>query len=60
MCEVEDQEVVLYGAMLKDIPAVYQVPALLPHELPVVGVYIDTRVIVNFKYYVRPLDFKVK
>uniref|UniRef100_A0A1B6CT64 Uncharacterized protein n=1 Tax=Clastoptera arizonana TaxID=38151 RepID=A0A1B6CT64_9HEMI len=52
----EDQSLVLYGALLKDIPAIYEIPMLHSYELPVVGVYVDPRVVPGFKYKVRPLD----
>lgn len=42
--------------MLGDIPARYTIPALDPHQFPVVGVYIDPRVVPGFKYYVKPLQ----
>lgn len=53
------RSVVLDGAALKDFPALYRVPAPLPHELPVVGVWVDPRVTTGFKYRVRPLDDEV-
>lgn len=51
--------VVLDGANLKDIPALYRVPAPLPHEQPVVGVWVDPRVTTGYKYRVQALDEQV-
>lgn len=39
-----------------DFPAQYTIPVLDPHQYPVVGVYIDPRVVPGFKYRVRPLQ----
>lgn len=40
---------------MADFPARYQICSLQPHQFPVVGVYIDRRIIPGFKYRVRPL-----
>lgn len=45
----------LDASMLGDLPAVYTVYGLEPHQMPAVGVYIDNRIIPGFKYRVRPL-----
>lgn len=45
----------LDASFLGDIPGQYTICALEPHQLPVVGVYIDQRVVPGFKYRVRPL-----
>ncbi|XP_057650884.1 uncharacterized protein LOC130890683 [Diorhabda carinulata] len=45
----------LDASSLGDIPGQYTICALEPHQLPVVGVYIDPRVVPGFKYLVRPL-----
>ncbi|GBP30971.1 hypothetical protein EVAR_81869_1 [Eumeta japonica] len=50
------EELVLDASTLGDIPAVYRVPQLLPHQMPVVGVYIDPRVRTGFRYKVRPMQ----
>uniref|UniRef100_A0A1B6ESN8 Uncharacterized protein n=2 Tax=Cuerna arida TaxID=1464854 RepID=A0A1B6ESN8_9HEMI len=55
---VESRSQLLDGATLRDIPALYRVPALHSHELAVVGVWVDPRVITGFKYRVRPLEEK--
>lgn len=54
----EATSLVLDGSVLRDIPAVYKIPPLLSYELPVVGVWVDPRVVPGFKYRVRPLDMK--
>jgi len=54
--KAEPARVLLDGASLRDIPAQYRVPAPLPHEQPVVGVWVDPRVTTGYKYRVRPLD----
>lgn len=45
----------LDASSLGDLPAQYTICAVEPHQLPVVGVYIDKRVTPGFKYRVRPL-----
>uniref|UniRef100_V5G735 Uncharacterized protein n=1 Tax=Anoplophora glabripennis TaxID=217634 RepID=V5G735_ANOGL len=51
----EKGPVKLDASSLGDLPAQYTICALEPHQLPVVGVYIDKRVTPGFKYRVRPL-----
>jgi hypothetical protein len=46
----------LDATTLGDLPAVYRIAPVLPHQLPVIGVYIDPRVAVGFRYKVKPLD----
>ncbi|RZC40478.1 uncharacterized protein BDFB_006163, partial [Asbolus verrucosus] len=46
---------ILDASILGDFPARYTVCALEAHQLPVIGVYIDPRVVPGFKYRVRPL-----
>ncbi|XP_044728559.1 uncharacterized protein LOC123292094 isoform X2 [Chrysoperla carnea] len=48
--------VTLDAGALGDIPVKYVVPHLEPHQLPVIGVYIDPRVITGFRYRVKPLQ----
>ncbi|KAG7308601.1 hypothetical protein JYU34_005820 [Plutella xylostella] len=48
-------EVILDASTLGDVPAVYRVPRPAPHEMPVIGVYVDTRVRTGFRYKVRPM-----
>lgn len=50
---------VLDGNDVNDIPARYFVPTLQPYEFPVVGVWIDRRIVPGFKYRVRPIDNEV-
>lgn len=45
----------LDASLLGDIPGLYTICDLEPHQLPVVGVYIDKRIVPGFKYRVRPL-----
>lgn len=49
------KSLVLDAAEVGDFPARYTVCAVQPHQFPVVGVYVDKRVIPGFKYRVRPL-----
>ncbi|XP_059052149.1 uncharacterized protein LOC131846772 [Achroia grisella] len=51
-----DKEVLLDASTLGDVPAVYRVPPLGPHQMPVIGVYIDPRVRTGFRYKVRPMQ----
>ncbi|XP_018323655.1 uncharacterized protein LOC108735921 [Agrilus planipennis] len=52
------QPVKLSASDLGDFPAQYIVYGLLPHQLPVVGVFVDNRVVPGFKYKVSPLPSK--
>lgn len=45
----------LDAAALGDIPARYVIPSLPNYEFPVVGVYVDPRVVPGFMYKVRVL-----
>ncbi|CAG9786770.1 unnamed protein product [Diatraea saccharalis] len=51
-----EKEVVLDASTLGDVPAVYRVPQPAPHQMPVIGVYIDPRVRTGFRYKVRPMQ----
>ncbi|XP_050299541.1 uncharacterized protein LOC126738317 [Anthonomus grandis grandis] len=53
--KTQESCVKLDASTLKDLPAHYTICALQPHQLPVCGVYIDSRIITGFKYKVRPL-----
>lgn len=53
--DVSPKAIVLDAAELGDLPARYTICSLQPHQFPVVGVYVDKRVIPGFKYRVRPL-----
>ncbi|XP_039296763.1 uncharacterized protein LOC111060377 isoform X2 [Nilaparvata lugens] len=48
----------LDASSLGDIPTQYVVPTLKPYEMPVVGLYIDPRVVCGFRYRVRRIDDK--
>ncbi|GLV34717.1 hypothetical protein CBL_09198 [Carabus blaptoides fortunei] len=50
------ESVTLDASLIGDIPARYTIPALEPHQFPVVGVYADPRVVPGFKYHVKPLQ----
>lgn len=47
---------VVSGEKIGDIPTKYCVKGLLPHEMPVVGTYVDPRILTGFKYRVRAAD----
>lgn len=51
-----EKEVILDASLLGDVPAVYRVPQPGPHQMPVIGVYIDPRVRTGFRYKVRPMQ----
>jgi hypothetical protein len=53
-----EKELVLDAGVLGDVPAVYRVPQLAPHQIPVIGVYIDPRVRTGFRYKVRPMQVR--
>lgn len=52
------KEVLLDASSLGDVPAVYRVPQPAPHQMPVIGVYIDPRVRTGFRYKVRPMQVR--
>lgn len=41
------------GTEIGDFPTVYSIPALKPHEFPVVGTFVDKHIIPGFAYRVR-------
>lgn len=41
------------GVDIGDFPTEYVIPALRPHEIPVVGTYVDSKIIPGFAYRVR-------
>lgn len=46
---------VVDGADLNDFPARYYIPAIRKHEFPVVGIYVDPKIVPGFRYKVRPI-----
>ncbi|GLH03621.1 Protein of unknown function [Gryllus bimaculatus] len=52
------EPIILDASKLGDFPARYEIPALHSHEFPVVGLWVDPRVVPGFRYRVRPLDDK--
>ncbi|XP_071114040.1 uncharacterized protein [Haliotis cracherodii] len=44
---------VVCGSELNEAPVQYEVKGLLPHELPVIGIYVDKRICPGFRYKVR-------
>jgi hypothetical protein len=55
LIEETPSSVTLDASALGDFPAVYTICAVEPHQMPVVGVYTDRRIVPGFKYRVRPL-----
>ncbi|CAL4089408.1 unnamed protein product [Meganyctiphanes norvegica] len=49
---------IIKGEKINDIPTTYSLKGLQPYEIPVVGTYVDPRIITGFKYSVRPADSK--
>lgn len=49
---------ILKGETINDIPTTYSLKGLQPFEIPVVGTYVDPRILTGFKYRVRPVDSK--
>ncbi|RUS70881.1 hypothetical protein EGW08_021361 [Elysia chlorotica] len=49
----EVSEVVLHAADQGHVPAKYTVKGLRRHEMPIIGVYVDSRVCPGFRYRVR-------
>ncbi|XP_019872693.1 uncharacterized protein LOC109600939 isoform X2 [Aethina tumida] len=49
------ESLTLDASTIGDLPARYTICAVEPHQFPVIGVYVDQRVVPGFKYRVRPL-----
>lgn len=52
------RRITVRGNDIKDVPTKYTMTGLQPYEIPVVGTYVDPRVIPGFYYRVRPNDRK--
>lgn len=52
------RRVTVRGKDIGDIPTKYTMTGLEPYEIPVVGTYVDPRIIPGFYYRVRPTDRK--
>jgi len=48
----------VYGANLSDVPTTYTIIGLQNHEFPVIGTYVDKRILPGFHYIVRPAASK--
>jgi len=55
---VDHRRVTVKGADIKDVPTKYTMTGLEHYEIPVVGTYVDPRIIPGFHYKVRPNDRK--
>ncbi|KAL1462818.1 hypothetical protein WDU94_014625 [Cyamophila willieti] len=53
---VEETALVVDGKDLRDFPAKYFIPGIRKHEFPVVGIYVDPRIVCGFRYRVRPIQ----
>ncbi|KAK9679115.1 hypothetical protein QE152_g40261 [Popillia japonica] len=53
--EIAKPGLILDASELNDLPANYTIRPIESHQFPVIGVYIDKRVIPGFKYRIRPL-----
>lgn len=53
-----ERRVTVRGKDIGDIPTKYTMTGLEPYEIPVVGTYVDPRIIPGFSYRVRPSDRK--
>jgi len=54
----KQRQLVLNGCTIGDAPTTYIMTGLEPYELPVIGTYIDPRIIPGFHYKVRPTGHK--
>lgn len=52
------RRVTVRGKDIGDIPTKYTMTGLEPYEIPVVGTYVDPRIVPGFHYKVRPNDRK--
>lgn len=48
-----DSSYIVRGEDIKDIPTTYVVKGLEDHELPVIGTYVDKRIVPGFRYRIR-------
>ncbi|XP_076466320.1 uncharacterized protein LOC143297751 [Babylonia areolata] len=51
--ESEGRDVVVRGQDIGDLPSEYVVRGLRPHEMPVIGVYVDPKITPGFRYRIR-------
>lgn len=56
--KVNERRVTVKGQDIQDVPTKYTMTGLKPYEIPVVGTYVDPRIIPGFYYKVRPNDRK--
>jgi len=54
----KQRQLVLNGSSIGDAPTMYTMTGLEPYEMPVIGTYVDPRVIPGFHYKVRPTGHK--
>ncbi|VVC32409.1 Hypothetical protein CINCED_3A007196 [Cinara cedri] len=54
----KQRQMMLNGCSIGDAPTTYTMTGLEPYELPVIGTYIDPRIIPGFYYKVRPAGHK--
>ncbi|XP_073985718.1 uncharacterized protein isoform X2 [Rhodnius prolixus] len=52
----ESRPIEVNGSSIGDIPASYRIANIRKHEFPVIGIFVDPRVVPGFKYRVRPLQ----
>ncbi|XP_071057399.1 uncharacterized protein [Onthophagus taurus] len=52
------RRVTVQGIDINDLPTKYTMTGLQPYEIPVVGTYVDPRIIPGFTYRIRPNDRK--
>ena len=50
---VTNEDSVVTGKSIGDIPSTYKIPAILRHEKAVVGTFVHQDIVPGFKYYVR-------
>jgi hypothetical protein len=54
----KQRQLVLNGCSIGDAPTMYTMTGLEPYELPVIGTYVDPRIMPGFHYKVRPTGHK--
>ncbi|XP_021960303.1 uncharacterized protein LOC110856156 isoform X2 [Folsomia candida] len=56
--DFHSRRITVSGATLQDVPVTYTITGLLNHEFPVIGTYVDKRILPGFHYIVRPAQSK--
>ncbi|XP_076064177.1 uncharacterized protein LOC143038612 [Oratosquilla oratoria] len=53
---LRERTTIVSGQKYGDVPTKYTITGLQSHEIPVIGTYVDPRIVPGFQYRVRPVD----